>query len=164
MHDSAKLNAKRFFDKHCKHETATVIDIGSQDVNGSLRDVCPFNYIGVDFVAGKNVDVILDDPYKFPLDDNSAEIVVSSSCFEHSEFFWLTFLEMVRISKDLIYVCAPSTGKVHRYPVDCWRFYPDSGQALANWANRNGYKVELLETYTDTNKWGDWVAIFRTHK
>jgi hypothetical protein len=159
MHESAKLHAKRFFHKYGK--SGLVVDIGSQDVNGSLKDVCPYEYLGVDFVPGKNVDVVLTDPYKFPFEDNHADIVVSSSCFEHSEFFWLTFLEMVRVSKDLIYVCAPSTGKVHRYPVDCWRFYPDAGQALANWANRSGYKVELIESFTDTNKWGDWVAIFR---
>jgi hypothetical protein len=162
MHQTARLSAKRFFEKHCGHyKDATVVDIGSQDVNGSIREVCPFSYFGVDFVKGKNVDLVLTDPYDIPLKSASADIVVSSSCFEHSEFFWLTFLEMVRITKDLIYICHPSKGKVHRYPVDCWRFYPDSGEALAKWARHNGYNVELIETYITDNNWGDNVCVYK---
>ena len=67
----------------------SVVEIGSQNVNGSLRDVCPtrFNYLGLDFQEGYGVDVVLDDPYVLPLPDESADIVVASSCFEHAEFF-----------------------------------------------------------------------------
>jgi SAM-dependent methyltransferase len=166
VHDSALANAKKFFDQYGKLFTVgKVIDIGSQDVNGSLKQVCPqqFRYIGVDFVPGKNVEVILEDPYLFPFPDNHAEIVVSNSCFEHSEFFWMTFLEMVRITKPggYIYWCAPSKGKVHRYPQDCWRFYPDAGQALENWGRSVNKNTTLIDSYTDNNNWGDYVAIYR---
>jgi hypothetical protein len=36
-----------------------VVDIGSQNINGSLRKFSPskFDYIGVDFCAGKDVDI-----------------------------------------------------------------------------------------------------------
>ncbi len=30
----------------------------------------------------------------------------------------------------LVAVIAPSGGYVHQYPLDCWRFYPDSWGAL----------------------------------
>jgi SAM-dependent methyltransferase len=137
-------NGKFFFDTYVKPlNQATVADIGAQNVNGSLKDVFPENatYIGVDFVQGKGVDIIIDDPYKLPFEDNSLDAIVSSSCFEHSEFFWLLFNEIMRVLKPtgLFYLNAPSNGLFHRYPVDCWRFYPDSGNALANWANRSGY-------------------------
>lgn len=36
-------------------------------------------YIGLDFVEGKGVDAVLTDAYKLSLDDNSADVVVSSS-------------------------------------------------------------------------------------
>jgi SAM-dependent methyltransferase len=168
MHDTALQNAKRFFDAYAKPgKPITVVDIGSQDVNGSLRSVCPtadVRYVGVDFVAGRGVDVLLNDPYTLPFESDSVDIVVSSSCFEHSEFFWLLFLEVLRILKPagLFYLNAPSNGEFHRYPVDCWRFYPDFGKALANWANRNGIESVLLESYISNqvaDQWNDAVSV-----
>jgi SAM-dependent methyltransferase len=145
----------------------TVIDIGAQDVNGSLREVCrpPLRYVGVDFVRGRGVDVVLDDPYRLPFADASADAVLSTSCFEHSEMFWLLFLEILRILKPagLFYLNAPSNGDFHRYPVDCWRFYPDSGNALVAWAKRSGYAPCLLESYVGFqvgDVWSDYVAVF----
>ena len=171
MHQTALKYAKLFFETYCEtgdSEKYSIVEIGSQDVNGSLRDVAPsgFNYIGLDFVEGKGVDIVIDDPYKIPLPDGYADIVVTSSCFEHSEFFWLAFLEIVRILKPggYIYVNAPSNGMYHKYPVDCWRFYPDSGNALAAWARRSGYSLELVESFigerSNEDIWNDFVAVF----
>ena len=144
-----------------------VIEVGAQDVNGSLRQVAPAGatYIGVDFVPGKGVDVVLDDPYKLPFADASADACISSSVFEHSEMFWLLFLEMLRIVKPdgLVYLNAPSNGDFHRYPVDCWRFYPDSGRALVRWARRSGYAPCMLESFVSdqyNDIWNDFVAVF----
>ena len=154
MHQSAMFYGQRFFDAYCagkKLHDVTVVDIGSQDVNGSLREVCPsgVHYIGLDFVEGNGVDIIIDDPYKLPLLDASADIIVSSSCFEHSEFFWLVFLEAMRVLKDdgVFYLNAPSNGFFHQWPVDCWRFYPDAGHAMVAWAKRNGMSPVLLESF-----------------
>lgn len=175
MHLSAMANGRHFFECYAKYvvaEKVRVVDIGAQDVNGSLKQVCPphFEYVGVDFVEGKGVDIVLEDPYSIPLDTNSADIVLSSSCFEHSEMFWLTFLEIMRILKPngLFYLNVPQNGMFHRYPVDCWRFYPDSGRALVSWAKRNGMNAMLLESYTSAQmgpfnadgQWNDYVAVF----
>ena len=57
----------------------------------------------------------------------------------------------------------PSNGPFHRYPVDCWRFYPDSGVALQNWARRNGVQATMLESFTgpqNSGTWNDFVAVF----
>ena len=65
---------------------------------------------------------------------------------------------------------APSNGNIHRYPVDCWRFYPDSGQALITWAQRNGINAVQLESYTSSQTdgsdgfWNDFVGIFLKDK
>jgi SAM-dependent methyltransferase len=166
MHPSAMNSGKLFFDTYAKYKNeGTIVDIGSQNVNGSLKSVCPdrFNYIGVDFQKANNVDVVIDDPYKLPFEDQSIDIVVSSSCLEHCEFFWLTWLEILRIIKSdgLIYINVPSSGEYHAYPVDCWRFRIDSALALMNWGQRNNYPVRLLEAYTDSEEpWKDCVAIF----
>ena len=171
MHPTAQINCKQFFDCYAESIYSTtpvrVVEIGSQDVNGNLRGCSPsaYEYVGVDFVAGKGVDVILDDPYHLPMADSSADIVLSSSCFEHSEMFWLLFLEILRVLKPggLFYLNVPSNGEFHRWPVDCWRFYPDSGKALITWAKRNGMNPVLLESYTSTqigDQWNDFVAVF----
>lgn len=168
MHPSAMENGKRFFDTYARRMgAAKVVEIGSQNVNGSLRDVCPnsVEYVGIDFVHGNGVDLVLTDPYHFPLDDASVDIVVSSSCFEHSSMFWLTFNEVMRIlkSRGLFYLNAPTNGFFHRYPIDSWRFYPDAGSSLVDWAKRSGFQCALLESYVSPQKddvWNDFVAVF----
>jgi SAM-dependent methyltransferase len=168
MHDTAMEIAKKFFDVYAKTKVgAVIVDIGSLDVNGSLRAVAPVDckYVGLDFATGKGVDVVITDPYSMPLEDNYADMVVCSSVFEHSEFFWLLFNEIQRILKPdgVCYLNIPSNGLFHRYPVDCWRAYPDSGVALQNWARRSGYDTALLESFTGVQKrdvWNDFVAVF----
>jgi len=172
MHITSLQNCQHFFDCYSdpikKHTpNAKVVEIGSQDVNGSIRICCPtdFEYTGIDFVSGKGVDLVLEDPYTLPLETESVDVVLSNSCFEHSEMFWVLYLEIMRVLKPtgLFYLNAPSNGSFHRYPVDCWRFYPDSGRALINWARRNNMKSELLESYTsrqNVDQFNDFVGVF----
>jgi SAM-dependent methyltransferase len=137
------------------------VDIGAQDVNGSLKTICPPNaiYLGVDTTQGKGVDIVLEDPYKLPFKDNIIDIIVSTSAFEHSEMFWLLFLEILRVLKPegLFYLNAPSACGYHKFPVDCYRFFPDSGNALAKWGRKNGYNTIVIEQYTNI---GDYVCVF----
>jgi len=166
MHDTALEHCSLFFKAYYQQSTGLkIVEIGAQDVNGSLRAVAgPGNtYIGVDFVEG--ADVVLTDPYSLPFDSDSVDVCLCSSCFEHSEFFWLLFNEIIRILKPqgLFFLNAPSNGEFHRYPVDCWRFFPDSGVALQNWARRSGYKTVLLESFmgrTKDDMWNDFICVF----
>lgn len=168
MHPSALRTAQLFFQTYAKSfSSGIVLDIGAQDVNGCLREVAPpgLTYVGVDFVAGRNVDVQLADPYRLPFEDESVDVVVSSSCFEHSEMFWLLFLEVLRVLRPqgLFYLNAPSNGHFHRWPVDCWRFYPDSGEALVTWARYNQLRPLLLESFIGKKYmglWNDFVAVY----
>ena len=170
MHPSAMNNCKRFFDTYGDHlkDGTRVIDIGSLDVNGSLKSVTPkrFDYVGLDFATGKGVDILLTDAYNLPLESESADVIVSSSCFEHAEMFWLSFLEIMRVLKPdgLFYMNAPSNGLFHRYPVDCWRFYTDSGRALVTWGKRSNINPAMLESYTSYQDKGgifnDFVGVF----
>ena len=102
MHSTAMANGRRFFDTYVAgSRNAQVLEIGSQDVNGSLRDVCPetAHYVGADFTSAKGVDVLLEDPYVLPFEDAAFDFIVCSSCYEHSEFFWLSFIEALRVLK-----------------------------------------------------------------
>ena len=124
----------------------------------------------MDLEKGPNVNIVLDNPYKIPLEENSVDVVISTSCFEHNEMFWLTFNEIQRILKSngLFYLNAPSNGPYHAFPVDCYRFYPDSGKALAKWSNFSGFKnVIMLESFTgkqEKDVWNDYVSIFLKDK
>jgi SAM-dependent methyltransferase len=169
MHETAMRYGKHFFDTYGPF--GQIVEVGSMIVaGGSLREVAPSNsyYLGIDCESGPGVDIVAYDPYRLPVAEDCADAVVSSSTFEHAEFFWILFLEMCRICKPggYIYVNAPSNGYVHRHPVDCWRFYPDAGKALTKWAARNEQQVELVETFMgdedpDIAHWIDWVAIWR---
>lgn len=170
MHETALDHGSKFFETYAKGGVS-IVDIGAQDVNGSLRTVAPASakYVGVDFATGKGVDIVIDDPYHLPFEDGTFDIAVSSSCYEHSEFFWLSFLENLRILKPtgLLYLNVPSNGMFHRHPVDCWRFYPDSGRALERWAHRNNQFCAMLESFTGPQKGGifnDFVAVFVADK
>jgi SAM-dependent methyltransferase len=174
VHSSALKLGEKFFRTYVSGDSkrGVVVDLGSQDILGSLRGACPpnFKYLGVDFEGGKNVDLVLENPYEIPFEDNSVDIIVCSSVFEHSQFFWKLFLEILRILKPngLLYLNAPSNGYIHRYPVDCWRFYPDAGLALVDWGVENGFNPALLESFIadkdnaaiDEGWWNDFVAVF----
>ena len=174
MHLSSYNNMKRFISKYItsKEESPLKIaDIGSQDVDlvGNYRSLFTsplWQYCGVDMSAGANVDIVLHDPYHWAeLDSNTFDIVISGQALEHIEFFWLAMLEIQRILKPGGICCliAPSSGPEHRYPVDCWRFYPDGFRALAKYANLQVLEVYVQwdsEFYPDRDAvWNDCVLI-----
>jgi len=168
VHDTAREHARLFFELYWQPGFTDVIELGSQDVNGSLREVCPAEarYVGVDTGAGKGVDVIVAAGDPLPYADASFDVAVTSSTFEHDVMFWESFLELVRVLRPggLLYLNAPSNFAFHRYPLDCWRFYPDAGLALVRWALKKGLAVELMESFVappQTDYWCDFVAVFR---
>jgi ubiquinone/menaquinone biosynthesis C-methylase UbiE len=165
MHDTAMQNAQKFKSKYVKTlSNLHVVDIGSYNVNGTLRSIFQgARYTGIDQSAGPNVDIVCNAD-TLPFDNNSIDIVVSSSCFEHDPTFWETFLEMCRIVKPggYIYINAPSSGPYHGYPGDSWRFYKDSWSSLAQWSTKKGHNIKLLESYVDSQGvWKDSVGIFQ---
>jgi SAM-dependent methyltransferase len=168
MHDTALKSGGAFFDVYLRNNHSYVLDVGSADFNGSLRDVKPANatYIGVDLFAGKGVDIVVKAGEPLPFDADSFDAVVSNSCFEHDPMFWSTFLQMLRVVKSngYVYINAPSNGPYHSYPGDNWRFYPDSGIALSQWAKSQGFPIQLIESGTLMRKediWNDFVAVFQ---
>ncbi|MCK0208569.1 class I SAM-dependent methyltransferase [Starkeya koreensis] len=168
MHDTAYEHGRLFFDLYWRPEFRQVVELGSQNVNGTLRDHCPpgANYLGLDMAPGAGVDLVVDPARPLPLADASADVIVTSSAFEHDACFWQTFVELARILKPggFLYVNAPSNHHFHRYPVDCWRFYPDAGHALALWSRRSGISVEVVESFIGKpgpTGWADFVAVFR---
>lgn len=171
MHDTAMEIGCLVMDRYSDLPKAKVLELGSYDVNGSLRSHAPKStkYIGLDLEAGPGVDFVVEPGKPWPVEDDHFDLVLASSVFEHDPMFWLTFLQMVKKVRTggYIYISAPSNGSVHRYPEDHWRFYPDSGLALERWAVSQGQPVVLVESFTAGRKgdqWNDFVAVFRKGK
>ena len=158
MHQSSYDKMIRFRSVFLQHRANTpllIYDLGSQDVNGTFRPIfseVQWRYIGIDTVAGKNVDIVVRHPYTFrELPGNAADVMVSGQTFEHIQYFWITMLEIARVLKPggICCILAPSSGPEHRYPYDCWRFYPDGMKALAAYAH-----MEVLEASTQWDNLG----------
>lgn len=140
MHDNSMELMKDFKEEYVGLG-ARVLDVGSLDINGGYKEIFTeaegFKYYGADVQPGPNVDVVLRDPYDWRgvIADESMDVVISGQAFEHIKFFWRTAEEMARVLVPGGFCCiiAPSGGPEHRYPVDCWRFYPDGMRALAEY-------------------------------
>jgi hypothetical protein len=149
MHASASELGHIFFQLYWKEGFRRILDIGSFDINGSLRQHCPAaaEYVGIDLSKGPGVDFVLEDPYRYPFPPSHFDLIVSTSCFEHDPMFWLTFIEASRVlsPNGFMYINAPSNGWYHTHPWDNWRFYPDAALALESWARR--INIE--------NEWGE---------
>jgi SAM-dependent methyltransferase len=168
MHDTAFQIGSLAMNIYADLRTDAILEVGSQSVNGSLRDnaLPTTRYTGVDIEEGEGVDIVVEPNKPLPVEDDSFDLVIASSVFEHDPFFWSTFLEMCRATKQggYIYINAPSNGLVHRYPQDNWRFYPDAGRALAQWAVSQGMAITLVESFIakrEKDIWNDFVAVFR---
>ena len=175
MHSSSLRNLKRFFENYLSNfENPEILDIGGTKLSDHLTglDILKkfnkkFNYRTVDIKAGPSVDIVLKNPYLFEeIKENSIDIVISMSTFEHIEFFWLTYLQILKVLKPngIFYLNAPSNGIFHRWEQDCWRFYPDSSSALIRWGKYNNFNNSLLESFT-TKKfleggWNDFNGVF----
>lgn len=176
MHATSYLKARVFVEEYLPAEPGRVrqvLEIGSksyhaQDTYRPLFDGPDFAYRGLDIEAGPNVDIVPKNPFVWEeIADESFDVCISGQTFEHNPYFWVTFAEMARVLRPggLAFVVAPGGGKVHRYPVDCWRFYPDSWAALCTMAG-----MELVESYFEPDRhlwrtrdarWRDSAAIAR---
>jgi len=92
----------------------SVLDVGSYDVGGSIRDFFKKNnYIGVDLIKGPNVDIVLSGTELYKLKKNF-DIVISCECFEHAKDWREIFLSMYNVCEDdgyVIFTCA-SRGRI----------------------------------------------------
>jgi SAM-dependent methyltransferase len=159
MHLSSLLNMERFRDRYLSDllgQRINILDLGSTEMGACYKPIFDkpiWKYVGVDLAPGPNVDVVLKKPYCWTeIRASSIDVLVSGQVLEHVEYFWITALEISRVLKPggIACIIAPSSGPEHRYPVDCWRFYPDGMRAFAKFA-----RLHALEVRTDWIDSGD---------
>ncbi len=154
MHDASFQMMKHFvvhyaLPAHMQDRTRlSVADVGAYDINGTFKDLFApgcFEYTGLDVQAGPNVDRVVEQ-YNFG--DTLYDIVISGNTIEHVEDMGRWQKEFVRICKPdgLICITAPHSFPEHKYPIDCWRIFPDG----MRWLFRDQLLLECQNGATDT--------------
>lgn len=128
MHEASMAQMSRILERW--QGNASILDVGSYDVNGTYRPIVEqrgWTYTGLDVSAGPNVDIVTNDPYRFPVADNAYDIVISGSTMEHVQAIWLWVPELVRVLRPegMLAIITHTNYPCHRYPVDCYRILPD---------------------------------------
>ena len=99
-----------------KFANCRVLDIGSLDINGNNRFLFDgdYEYVGVDIGEGKNVDVVCRG-HEY-IGEKPFDVVISTECFEHDEFYDLTLQNMYLHLKPggiFLFTCATTGRKEH---------------------------------------------------
>ena len=111
------------------------LELGSLNVNGSVRDYFTGPYIGVDKQAGRGVDKVMD-ANKLDFPDDSFDTVVSTEMLEHDPAPWLTFAEIRRVLKPggkLLLTTRGPEFPHHDYGGDYYRYTNDALRFLAEY-------------------------------
>ena len=94
-------------------EGVKVLEIGSLDINGSVRSFFPrTNYTGVDVAAGPGVDEVCQGQL-VGHPSGSFDVVISCECLEHNPFWVETVSNIFRLTKPggLVIVSCATTGR-----------------------------------------------------
>lgn len=115
-------------------EKTKVLEVGSLNINGTVRDLFSTSfYIGIDLAAGPGVDLIAPG-HTVPFADEFFDLSISCECFEHNPFWEETFMNMVRMTSEMvIFTCATEGRPEHGtsrsseaespFTVDMWDYY-----------------------------------------
>jgi SAM-dependent methyltransferase len=121
---------------------AKVLEIGSYDVNGSLRSLFKSAgaYVGVDLQEGPGVDLVaFGNEINHP--DGTYDVTLSGSCFEHDPHWRETFVNMVRMTRPgglVAFSCASLA-------------YPEHGTARTDKTDSPGTQSKGIDYYCNLN-------------
>lgn len=151
------LNSKLLFEKYAQpffKNNMKILEIGPNAVPSTYEKVIDNDTIAwetLDIAKSKKATYITENEYKFPIPDNTFDIVFSGQVIEHVKKIWVWIKELARVCKmgGRVITIAPVSWTFHEAPVDCWRIYPEGMKALYEEA---GFKIDLckfetLETY-----------------
>ena len=160
MHDSSMTLMGYFVKEYLKVKSLNVLDVGSLDVNGCYKELFKDHYyLGLDMEEGPNVNVTSKDLYNYPLPCNFFDVIISGQTIEHVPNIYKWIREVQRMLKigGLICIIGPNTWIEHRYPVDCWRIFPDGMRFLLEEVS----KLEVIECKTVGN---DTIGIAKKYR
>lgn len=145
MYDGSIKLMESFRDKYLTEmKKATILDVGSRNVHKhyhlTYRDVFkpPFQYVGMDIVGGKNVDIIGWENVNGVYD-----VVVSGQTIEHVRRPWDWLKSLTPYFRAYICIIAPHTWKEHKHPIDTYRYFPDGMRDLFEYAGIREVEITM---------------------
>jgi SAM-dependent methyltransferase len=111
-----------------------ILEIGSREVTGqsnARKEFSNATYVGFDFYAGNNVDVV-GDAHKLSSyfeGEERFDIIYTSACFEHFAMPWIVATEIAKLLKvgGIIFIETHFSFSSHERP---WHFFQFSDMAL----------------------------------
>ncbi|MCP4699955.1 MAG: class I SAM-dependent methyltransferase [Gammaproteobacteria bacterium] len=138
-----------FMQELAKIPKPAVLELGTRRIEGNPSTIRKdwltphaIEYIGTDFQAGKDVDVVADvHKLSETFGENKFDAVISCSTFEHFQYPWLASVEICRILKPggFIFIQTHHAYPIHSHPQDYWRFTEQGLKALFD--RQTGFEV-----------------------
>lgn len=114
-------------------EPGDVLEVGSYNVNGTIRDAFQSgsaSYLGVDMADGPCVDRVIEATRLLEeFAPESFDTILCCECLEHTIKPWVVVDAMKALLRPhgLLFISTPTFGfGLHRYPIDCYRFGEDA--------------------------------------
>lgn len=171
MHETSYNLMQYFVDKYVP-ENSMVLDFGGNNVNGNYRNIITGHTSTYKTLDWNNADYIVKGYDWTDIPKKHFDAVISGQVLEHDSYFWKSLENIKNACKDngLVIIIVPSKGNYHTYPLDCYRFYPDSASVFAEILN-----ADILEVVwnSDMNSkhnkfifqhdcsWGDLGMVFK---
>ncbi|MDX2189428.1 MAG: methyltransferase domain-containing protein [Bacteroidota bacterium] len=142
MHLNSELIFKKYAKKYFQpfHKVLEIGPAGIPSVYNILLDIDSTVWHTLDFkntsyiaTESSNLTFEIEDPYKFTIEDNQYDIVVSGQVIEHVQEIWLWMTEIKRVLKQggIVITINPISWPYHEAPIDCWRIYPEGMKSIA---------------------------------
>jgi hypothetical protein len=141
--------AFNFVMEHIGQTKPPVLEFGSIDINGNVRGLFPANwyYLGIDEVAGPNVDILVDDMATWQ-PPTVFETVVSTEVLEHRADAEKLFKQMADIAGHALILTCAGQGR-QRHARNGTANGPEPGEWYANietftmqrWILESGFAV-----------------------
>lgn len=124
------------------------LEVGSMNVNGSVREMFPEPYTGLDMRPGVGVDEVRDFAAGGP--GQAYNSIISTETLEHTLEPWQIVEEMAFALKNggRVYLSVPWMFAMHDYPEDCWRILPRAMTHILERAGLTPLAVEHDESHT----------------
>jgi SAM-dependent methyltransferase len=148
MCNEACLEFGRAFLREAEIRGKSVIEVGSMDVNGSLRPAVeaygPERYIGVDFQMGPGVDLVCDACDLLDrFERGSFDLLISTELLEHVRDWRKVignFKNLLKTNGTILITTRSKGCGFHGYPFDFWRYETADLEAIFS-----DFDIEVVE-------------------
>lgn len=151
-----------YVEQHKDKFGGRVLEVGSLNVNGSIREVIDVE-VGIDLQEGKDVDIVMAaETLLDHFGPEAFDTVISCETLEHIEY-WREALEamwcVLKVGGWFLLTAASLRDGFHGYPSDYWRFtrdmlrymYPDHVDLMQFDSDKGSVGILTQKTRTPPN-------------